>query len=432
MYDKNSGRAPVAHAGPERRGSRPMPDAHPSSPEQKQRWVSSTWPAASGPRAEVATIERASSMFGARTSSKTRAIKLALAHLALFGSLSLCACAVSATDGGGAAPPSSKGPSGQSGSGGSASDLPTTPTISGFDLDPKQGGWWEFRYSYDWAGAYPEHHETTFLLKLGAPMTVGNDTAFPVKLSVLQSDGSSASTPTWEWSYLSFTGNRIRASKGGAFEPLFDAVTGRWPATSEGLFNNLRQGGFLEAVSDGANWKAQMSKNDSGCEVIPGYGSVCTDTPTFYLGYDLFRAGVGPAGSYFQGCSGGCLTYHYDLIDASLDGKKPIPEVCPTGDGLYCGGNGVGGDPDTLYDCAAGKLTVNQVCGITCKAAPAGQLDECAPCPDGNGEYCGGHGIPGDAHKIYECTNGALSVLSPCSTCLWEPSGTPDQCLAGA
>ena len=54
-----------------------------------------------------------------------------------------------------------------------------------------------------------------------------------------------------------------------------------------------------------------------------------------------------------------------------------IPGGCPLGDGLYCGGDGVNGVPDTLYHCAAGQLTVVERCVNGCQWQPNGINDNC-------------------------------------------------------
>jgi hypothetical protein len=50
-------------------------------------------------------------------------------------------------------------------------------------------------------------------------------------------------------------------------------------------------------------------------------------------------------------------------------------------------------------------------------------------CTSGNGVYCGGNGITGDPRALYDCTNGTLTVLAICQTmCVRAPAGTPDYC----
>ena len=102
---------------------------------------------------------------------------------------------------------------------------------------------------------------------------------------------------------------------------------------------------------------------------------------------------------------------------------------CPNGNGLYCGGHGVGGTTGTLYQCTNGSLSVSKVCGVSCTSEPAGTNDVCAPCPAGNGLYCGGHGIGGSTGTLYECADGLISVSSVCAHgCISEPAGQDDAC----
>ena len=103
--------------------------------------------------------------------------------------------------------------------------------------------------------------------------------------------------------------------------------------------------------------------------------------------------------------------------------------TCPYGNGLYCGGNGVKGDASTLYECTGGMLTVAQACSLGCQHEPQGQNDNCMPCPRGDGLYCGGHGIPGLVGTLYACKAGTLSPSTTCADgCVAEPSGQNDQC----
>lgn len=65
-------------------------------------------------------------------------------------------------------------------------------------------------------------------------------------------------------------------------------------------------------------------------------------------------------------------------------------------DGLYCGGDRVSGDPNTLYQCVRGVLYFVQQCGN-----PGGF---------GGGRWGGGAGGLGNV------------------SCVWEPPGIPDHC----
>lgn len=56
-----------------------------------------------------------------------------------------------------------------------------------------------------------------------------------------------------------------------------------------------------------------------------------------------------------------------------------LPEVktCVYGNGLYCGGNGVDGDASTLYRCRDGALTLERACDDGCRRMPIGPNDQC-------------------------------------------------------
>jgi|GEM_PF-1966121 len=53
---------------------------------------------------------------------------------------------------------------------------------------------------------------------------------------------------------------------------------------------------------------------------------------------------------------------------------------CSSGDGFYCGGNGVSGDTNTLYYCRKGVPQVSERCGSACQRQPNGTPDRC-PAP---------------------------------------------------
>jgi hypothetical protein len=65
------------------------------------------------------------------------------------------------------------------------------------------------------------------------------------------------------------------------------------------------------------------------------------------------------------------------LVHEFGDALAAAPAVCPYGDGLYCGGNAITGDPSTLYQCTDGALTVSQMCAAGCDAKPPGFDDAC-------------------------------------------------------
>lgn len=104
--------------------------------------------------------------------------------------------------------------------------------------------------------------------------------------------------------------------------------------------------------------------------------------------------------------------------------------------GLYCGGNGVTGDPGTLYLCSNGNLSVSQVCQYGCQPMAAGLDDACKSsggslscAGSSNGYYCGGNGVPGNTNTLYLCSNGTMSVVQVCPNgCSPQPPGFDDKC----
>jgi hypothetical protein len=115
--------------------------------------------------------------------------------------------------------------------------------------------------------------------------------------------------------------------------------------------------------------------------------------------------------------------------------SQPQGEWCPNNGGHYCGGDGVGGDSSTLYDCVNHSLEPIQNCGNGCKYNPPGVQDVCnsAPqslgwCPN-NGLYCGGDYVSGDPSTLYRCTSHVLTVEQWCASgCKVNVDGIDDGC----
>ena len=187
----------------------------------------------------------------------------------------------------------------------------------------------------------------------------------------------------------------------------------------------------------------QVEACRDGCERMPnGVPDRCRPAPApkpcpngdgLYCGGD----GVGGNPSVLYECKGGTLRE----VKSCGSGCERMPAgsadrcraTCPDGNGLYCGGDGVGGATNTLYDCHGGTLTVDQVCAGGCESMPANMPDRCRPttstCPNGDGLYCGGDGISGNPNTLYECRGGSLTAVETCSAgCQKMPTGVPDQC----
>nr|HEX4315850.1 hypothetical protein [Kofleriaceae bacterium] len=107
------------------------------------------------------------------------------------------------------------------------------------------------------------------------------------------------------------------------------------------------------------------------------------------------------------------------------------PATCTDGT-LYCGSDSVAGSTDTLYACeAADAPSARGVCAAGCLVRP-GKADECAgsggACVD-TGLYCGGDKVEGDPQSLYRCTAGAGVFVMTCPTgCALGSPGHDDAC----
>lgn len=116
----------------------------------------------------------------------------------------------------------------------------------------------------------------------------------------------------------------------------------------------------------------------------------------------------------------------------------PPAASCSPAGGLWCGGNGVSGDPNILYECNDGALVVKEVCQNGCLAAPAGFPDSCsAPnpastdCSCASGKYHNGDDIPPGATYCGFRVCGMDGNVWECNTTNnWTPTGLT--CGAGA
>ena len=109
-----------------------------------------------------------------------------------------------------------------------------------------------------------------------------------------------------------------------------------------------------------------------------------------------------------------------------------------SGNGLYCGGTLMGGDPNALYNCQNGKTAGKTTCGSGCKVNPPGVPDACNPDGDpcqgansGDGLYCGSSLPGGDPNDLYNCKGKQTADKTVCPNgCQVNPPGVPDACKA--
>jgi hypothetical protein len=105
------------------------------------------------------------------------------------------------------------------------------------------------------------------------------------------------------------------------------------------------------------------------------------------------------------------------------------PDACTAGS-FYCGGDKLAGDPQTLYQCNAGGVPLARGrCRVACTVRP-GDDDACtdpAACQEG-ALYCGGDKLTGDPQSLYTCTGGAGTNRKVCAGgCVINP-GANDSC----
>ncbi len=176
----------------------------------------------------------------------------------------------------------------------------------------------------------------------------------------------------------------------------------------------------------------------AGCSVEPsGTNDFCTggcsgQTLGWYCGNDGLGLtantryhcdGVNAAPDAQQPCANGCHVEPAgtdDICNASS---------CPGADGLYCGNDGLGLNANVLYQCQSGATTVVQFCSHACVTETAGTNDHCDTCPSGDGLYCGNDGLGLDANTLYSCSGGFTTVAQACGQpCQSAVAGQPDSC----
>jgi hypothetical protein len=125
--------------------------------------------------------------------------------------------------------------------------------------------------------------------------------------------------------------------------------------------------------------------------------------------------------------------------ETTIDGGAVSPDAGPLSQptacspsGLYCGGHGVDGPLDVLYRCTNGRTgTVVAKCANGCIVRGTGGSDECnapTPCFAG-GLYCGGDKVNGDPDTIYKCIDGgAPELIKRCDEGCSVRPGKDDAC----
>jgi hypothetical protein len=174
------------------------------------------------------------------------------------------------------------------------------------------------------------------------------------------------------------------------------------------------------AVTDSSTANDAADADGSTASCPQGNGTYCGQT-------------VGANSTTIYNCVAGQLGVSQECVgtcNVNPPGQPPSCPACPSGNGLYCGSS-IGKDPNTLYTCASGALTVAQLCASACVVGAPGVADACGPCPSGDGLYCGVTLRPTlDPKALYKCTGGRLTVMQQCaSTCHVADAGQNPYCL---
>jgi hypothetical protein len=116
-------------------------------------------------------------------------------------------------------------------------------------------------------------------------------------------------------------------------------------------------------------------------------------------------------------------------VDLEIE-LAPIAD-CQAG-AYYCGGDMLAGDANTLYQCNGGGVPLARgYCSHGCTVTPADD-DQCdggaMPCIEG-GLYCGGDKLVGDPQSLYRCSGGVGVERKVCTDgCVVAPPLSDDYC----
>lgn len=171
------------------------------------------------------------------------------------------------------------------------------------------------------------------------------------------------------------------------------------------------------------------TQTGGGGVALPLTTAIVLDVP----GTTALRVGVvaaGKLGGAVQGTGAGVATLAPGA-HGTLTLELAPPAGCEAG-GLYCGGDKLAGDPQTLYQCNGGGVPLARGrCPGACEVRPTTD-DTCAgvggTCVDG-GRYCGGDKLDGDPQTLYTCQAGVGTSPVVCADgCVVGPPGTDDAC----
>lgn len=163
----------------------------------------------------------------------------------------------------------------------------------------------------------------------------------------------------------------------------------------------------------------------SGTTELPLVTAVAIADPAARLGI----VGAGKLSGTVLG-TGAATAMLANTAHVSVDLVLAAPQMCVAGS-RYCGGDKLAGAPDTLYECNGGGVPLARgVCTAGCISRPT--LDDACvadsgPCIDGS-LYCGGDKLDGDPQTVYRCASGAGTAVMTCMLgCVVNP-GNDDGC----
>lgn len=154
-------------------------------------------------------------------------------------------------------------------------------------------------------------------------------------------------------------------------------------------------------------------------------GQSCSGSDTLCSGscYNLSNDS-NHCGSCGASCGGGG-------VSRSCSSGRCVPDCGGRVDGLYCGNNMLGADSNTLFLCLGGSASQSWGCSHGCQQQASGVNDNCVARCTGqpNGAYCGNDGLGSDPNTLFNCSGGNASVRAHCVRgCHTAPAGTDDYC----
>jgi hypothetical protein len=175
-----------------------------------------------------------------------------------------------------------------------------------------------------------------------------------------------------------------------------------------------------------SGWRVGVGKSTlDGCWIVPQTRA----TAAFYTYTPWVGAyGIGCGTSQWGGSSLVAALLKQYIAEFPAAAPTNGGATCELGDGLYCSADG-----KNVEQCTGGKRTLAEACANGCEVMPPGVNDRCKPpppaCQYGDGLYCGGNGTPGDPNTLYRCTSGKSSVVRVCASgCQKMAANVDDRC----